>query len=165
MREITKLITFEEIETTLTMTPTAKASGLTGISYEIIKNLSPIVKQKLTGLLNEVIIRGQMSKDWITSYVTLFSKPKDWEGNLDITRLITLIKTVRKLLTKILTERMTMVIYKTNTLSPFNFADLPGGSTLYLIITLKNIIEDTKEKGNPFLIMFQDIKEPLTLSN
>src|SRR5579859_3393157 len=75
-------------------------------------------------------------------------------------RPITLLECPRKLLFKILTNRLTKILGKNrNILEDFNFAALPGSSTIEPINILNNLIEDAREKNKELWIMFQDMSK------
>lgn len=113
--------------------------------------------------MNKILHTGKMQVDWITSYISLLLKSRNWEGSLNLIRPITLIETSRKLLTKILNSRIMTSIEKMKVLSQFNFAELPGGRILYPIKTLQNIIEDTREYKKDFSCFFKILNKHLTL--
>lgn len=72
-------------------------------------------------------------------------KLRDWKGNLNLTRPIILLETIWKLYNKILTNRLTFTIQQYQLISLLNWAELSGGKITYLIITLSNIIEQSRE--------------------
>src|SRR6185437_13381543 len=94
-------ITDNEITQTIASLPNGKACGPTGISYEMIKHIS-------------------------SSCIT---KKNAFDGNLNLTRPISLIEHFRKLYTKILTNRLNHIFSQYPILSLFNYVALPGNST------------------------------------
>lgn len=93
INKIGNKITLEEIENALSNLATKKSPGPLEITNEMLKQLGPQAKNQLLLLLNKVISTGKMPKNWITSYVSLLLKPRDWEGSLNLVLPITLMKT------------------------------------------------------------------------
>lgn len=158
MNTIITTITLKELETALQDLFTKKILSPLEITNEMFKNTEPQAKKYLLSLMNKVLPIGTIPVEWITSYISLLPKSCNWEGSLNLIRPITLMETSRKLLTKILNSRIVAAIEKMNALLQFNFVELPGGRTLYLIKTLQNIIEDTQKYKKDLFLLFQDIK-------
>lgn len=73
------------------------------------------------------------------------AKPKPWNLELKNTRPIVLLDTVRKLLMKILNQRLAKVLKENNVLREPNYATLPGESTFEPIQILNDLMEHIKE--------------------
>ena len=65
-------------------------------------------------------------------------------------------ETTRKCLTKIITNRLSLICKNNNILRGPNFAGLPGESTLEPIQLLNNICEEAREQNKELWILFQD---------
>src|SRR6516162_7844290 len=65
-------------------------------------------------------------------------------------------ETTRKCLTKIITNRLSLICKNNNILRGPNFASLPGESTLKPIQLLNNICEEAREQNKELWILFQD---------
>lgn len=90
---IISTITIEELKTVLQEISTKKVSGPLRITNEMFKNTGPQAKKYLLSLMNKVLHTGTMLADWISSYISLFLKLRDWEGSLDLICPIILIET------------------------------------------------------------------------
>ena len=63
----------------------------------------------------------------------------DWKCHIDKTRPIVLLEILRKILGKILTQRISHIFISHNILKGSNYAGLPGGSTFDPIHTINLI--------------------------
>ena len=66
----------------------------------------------------------------------------DWKCHIDKTRPIVLLEILRKILGKILTQRISHIFISHNILKDGNYAGLPGGSTFDPIHIINLIRED-----------------------
>ncbi len=66
----------------------------------------------------------------------------DWECHIDKIQPIVLLKILRKILGKILTQRISHIFISHNILKEDNYAGLPGGSTFNPIHIINLIRED-----------------------
>src|SRR3990170_2194477 len=85
------------------------AGGLSNITYEIIKECSISMKEILRRFFNKCIKTELMPRDWSKGVIYPIPKPGDWNFNLDKTRPITLLECPRKILMKILTNRLSKI--------------------------------------------------------
>jgi ribonuclease HI len=151
-------ITIQEVEEVISNFNNGKAPGPSQIPYEIYKHMTSMGMEEIIEIFNMVLDTGKVPKDWTTSSVVLIPKPKDWEGNLEITRPITLMETLRKIFTKILNDRLAKILSNHQILSQSNWAGLPGGRTAYPIHILNNLMEDAREQNKELWLLFQDIR-------
>ena len=86
-------------------------------------------------------------------------KPHEWQCDLNNTRPIVLLETVRKLTIKILTKRLSSIIERHEVLKGQNYAALPHESTFEPIRLLDNIINDTKQNKFSCWLLFQDMSK------
>src|SRR6185295_3848456 len=91
----------------------------------------------------------------------MYPIPKDvnWEYSLNNIRLIVLIETFRKIVTKVVTKRLAKVFTERGILKGPNFAGLPGNSTEQPIHILNIIMEEAQEKNKEVWILLQDMKK------
>jgi hypothetical protein len=134
-------ITLEEIKKEITKKKPHSAPGPTDIPYIILKNLGTKSLQVLTIIFNNILSTGETPQDWKKGTIYPIPKPKEWMGDINITRPITLLETARKLFMNILNNRLATVFSQNKILSPNNWAGLPGGSTQQPIHILNNIAE------------------------
>src|SRR3954467_9022888 len=81
---------------------------------------------------------------WKDATIYPIPKPMDWNCSLKNTRPITLLETARKLMTKIMTNRLANTLHRHNVLKGNNYAGLPGGSCHTPIHILESVISDAK---------------------
>ena len=113
------------------------------ISYEIIKYSDLNTIQAITALLNHCLITQTIPKQWKDSHIFPIPKKPTFDGDLNNTRPISLIEHIKKLYTKILTTRLSLIFTSHKILNPHNYIALPSNSTNTLIHILNNIIEDS----------------------
>ena len=107
-----------------------------------MKECNGKMKEILRKFSNKCIKTELMPIDWSKGVIYPIPKPGDWNLNLDKTRPITLLECSRKLLMKILTNRLTKILTEHwEILGDNNFAALPGKSTNEPLHMLNNIME------------------------
>src|SRR5438874_9167937 len=122
------------------------APGISEISYQLIKKVSPKVREYLIEFANKVICEGKFLKKWKLEQIYLIPKSTDWEFNLASTRPIMLLEIFRKLVVRIVQKRLSKVFVEKQILKGANFAGLLSKSTIALIHVLNNIIKDAIQK-------------------
>src|SRR5436305_13280552 len=151
--------TDEEWHTTISALPNDKASGPSGISYEMLKNLSPSLSESLRELVTLCFNSGHISSQWKDTTIYPIPKPTDWNCHLKNTRPICLIETARKLMTKIMTNRLATILSEHKILKGNNYASLFRSSCHTSIHTLESIIHDSNALNKPLFIFLQDISK------
>ncbi len=73
----------------------------------------------------------------------------NWQCDITKTRPLTLLDTMRKVVMKIITNRLSRIIAKHNVLKRNNFAGILGGSTEVPIKIMNMILKDAKENNKP----------------
>jgi hypothetical protein len=96
---------------------------------------------------------------WKLANVYPIPKPKPWGCNLNNTRPITLLETVRKAMVKILNRRLSTIFSQHKVLQGNQFAGLPYSSTFEPIRILNDVIQDAKEEKKDLWILFQDLSK------
>ncbi|KAG9303458.1 hypothetical protein G9A89_013785 [Geosiphon pyriformis] len=89
----------------------------------------------------------------------MIPKPYDWDGILMNIRPIALIETARKILSKILSDRILSACSKFGVLRGDNFSVLKGTSTQSSVFTVSSIVENALEKNREFCLVLQNISK------
>src|SRR5579859_3598277 len=153
-------ITDEEWELTLRSLKLGSAPGFSKIEYIHLQKCSNKMKKILKQFYEKIIEYGILPENWLKGIIYPILKTENWDLELSKIRPIILLECPRKLLFKILTNRLTKILSKNrNILGDFNFVALPGSSTIEPINILNNLIEDTREKNKELWIMFQDMSK------
>ncbi|KAG9301746.1 hypothetical protein G9A89_003292 [Geosiphon pyriformis] len=100
------LINFDKLFRIVSNLPDGKAAGLSGISNELWKHCDILVFNMLLVFLNFCLSEESVPGPWREAWVSIIPKPYEWEGVLTNTHLIALIETARKILSKILSNRI-----------------------------------------------------------
>ena len=107
-----------------------KAPGVSEISYDLIGKSGEKFLDIFRNLINECLQQTYMPKAQQKAQIYPIPKPDEWKGNINKTRPITLLECGRKMLFKILTNRLNKILATNyNILRNNNFAALPGRST------------------------------------
>ena len=162
---LTTPITEDEVLQIISRLPNGKACGPTGISYEMIKHLSHQCITILTALFNRCLSLNTIPQSWKHGRIYPIPKNNAFDGNLNLTRSISLIEHVRKIYTKVLTNRLNKVFSMYPILSPFNYVALPGNSTSIPIHILNNLIEDANCNYKELWLLSQDMSKAYNLVN
>jgi hypothetical protein len=98
--------TEDEVISTINQLPNNKACGPSGISYEMFKHAGPDFLTAITSLFNQCLTSQTIPKQWKEGRIFPISKKPIFDGNLSNTRPISLIEHIKKLYTKLLTNRL-----------------------------------------------------------
>src|SRR2546430_3886268 len=137
--------------------PNNKASGPSGIPYEMLKKLPPSLSNYLKDIVSLCFTSGHIPSQWKDATIFPIPKPTDWNCHLKNTRPICLIETAWKLMTKIMTNRLTTILSEYKILKGNNYAGLSGDSCHTSIHALELIIHDSNALNKPLFIFLQDI--------
>ena len=121
-----------------------KAPGPSGVSNEMIKHVGPKMSKAIWQLVRLCCIYQDIPKGWREATVYPIPKPMDWENNLNKTRPITLLETIRKALVHLINSRLSKIMVHHSILREGNHAGLPGGSTLESLRIVNAILEDAR---------------------
>ena len=149
--------TFTEWQRAINKCSPSSAAGMSGISYRHIKKLHPDVHEQLRIWAGQIFRSGIIPTDWKTSQLFPIPKSTDWHFQLNNTRPILLLECLRKLVIRVLNERLANILTTHDVLKGPNFAGLPGGNTRTPIHILHNIFEHTRETGTECWAVFQDM--------
>ena len=132
----------------------------------MIKNSSKKCKEILRKFYDLCLQLNDIPNQWNQAIVYPIPKPGDWELNLAKIRPITLLETPRKILMKILTNRLSNKLENNyEILKNHNYAGLPGRSTQEPIHTLNALMENARETNKELWILMQDMSKAYDLVN
>ncbi|CAB4409636.1 unnamed protein product [Rhizophagus irregularis] len=117
-----------ELRAVINNSPSQKAPGPSSIPYEWFKLLSTDGISYLCQIMNLCLISADIPEDWRLASIVPIPKPHEFECLLKNTRPIILLETARKLLVKIITNRLSKIMATHQILTGDNFAGLPGSS-------------------------------------
>src|SRR6266496_6434327 len=149
--------TWDEWIETVKLLPNGKAAGLSKISYEMIKYLSDDYQEIIYNFICACIKMNNIPDAWRKATVYLIPKPKPFNSDLNNTRPITLLETMRKAMVALLNQRFTHILKDNNVLKGNQFAGLPTNSTFELIRIINEIIQDVTEKNKELWLLSQDL--------
>jgi ribonuclease HI/endonuclease/exonuclease/phosphatase family metal-dependent hydrolase len=152
-------ITPNEVLSTINQLPNNKACGPSGISYEMLKHIGHQALLTITSLFNRCLNSSRIPKQWKDGRIFPISKKSTFDGNLNNTRPISLIEHIKKIYTKILTNRLNKIFTTHSILNPHNYVALPGNSTNIPIHILNNLIEDATCNGKELWLLSQDMSK------
>jgi ribonuclease HI/exonuclease III len=136
------------------------APGSDGITYEIIRNLSPSFHSRLLALYNRSWTLGRLPVRWKTAVITPIPKPAD----PDNPRPISLLSVVDKVMERMVLPRLT---WKLGPLHDHVRAYLQGRSTndclMQLFISVSD--QDKKRSTHKPIAIFLDLEKAFELSN
>ncbi|KAG9304895.1 hypothetical protein G9A89_010757 [Geosiphon pyriformis] len=127
---VMNLISFDEMFSVILSLPDGKAAGLSGISNEL---------------------------SWRKAWVSMISKPYEWEGVLTNTHPIALIETAHKILSKILSDRISSACNEFDVLQGDNFSVLKGTTMQSPIFAIGSVVKNVLEKNRELWLVLQNM--------
>jgi hypothetical protein len=137
--------TWEEFNETIHGLPNGKATGPSGISYEMIKHASEIMKKVLLKLVILCLEQSEIPSNWKFANVYPIPKPNLGIVNWSI-RTNHLTRHDKKTMVAILNRRLSTIMVNNNVLKGYQFAGLPLKSTFEPLRILNEIIQDAYEE-------------------
>ncbi|KAI3655892.1 hypothetical protein MP638_005069, partial [Amoeboaphelidium occidentale] len=138
--------------------PNKSSPGLSGIPYDILKLINEeTVLKILAKVINLSIQECHLPESLRKGKIILLPKINNWQGELDKLRPITLLETFQKLISGIITTRITKIIDEHNILKGFNFGFRTGCGTNDVLISLRTIIDDANHNKLALFIASLDI--------
>ena len=129
--------------------PNGSAAGLSGIPYELLKNLPESASFYLRQLIINCFRSSSIPSQWKDATIYLIPKPYDWNCYLNNTQLITLLDTTRKIMTKIMNCQLGFILANNNVLKGNNYTSLSGSNCATPIAILESILQDAKSNNKP----------------
>jgi len=125
----------------------------------MLKHSGPTFITAITALFNKCLTSNRIPKQWKEGRIFPISKKPIFDGNLTNTRPISLLEHIKKLYTKLLTNRLNSIFTQHPILSPYNYIALPGNSTAIPIHILNNTIEDAFCNSKQLWLLSQDMSK------
>jgi hypothetical protein len=114
-------------------------------------------------IANASLLSDVIPAKWKLSNIFPISKPQAFEYHMENARLIALLNTCRKVITKFLTNCISSCISSHQFLKGSNFCSLKEENTLTPLITMNNILEDARNNNKELWIATQDMKKAYDL--
>ena len=111
-------MTIDELELALRKINTGKAAGIDLVSNEMLKQLSPLAKEKLLALFNKSWIEGTCPGKWRQGEIIPFPKPGKDAQLTSSYRPICLLSTIGKLMERVIKCRIEWLLEKNGVLDP-----------------------------------------------
>ena len=149
-------LTLDELELALRKIKTGKAAGIDLVSNEMLKQLSPLAKEKLLTLFNKSWIKGICPGKWRLGEIIPFPKPGKDAQLTSSYRPICLLSTIGKLMERIIKCRMEWQLEKDGVLDPSQAGFRKCRSTVEQVGRLTQTIYDGFEDGLKTLVVYVD---------
>ncbi|KAG9290995.1 hypothetical protein G9A89_012867 [Geosiphon pyriformis] len=150
-------ISFNELFGVVSDLSDGKAAGLSGISNELWKHCDRSVLDILLVLLNSCLLYELVLSSWRKAWVSMISKPYKWEDVLTNTYPIALIEMAHKILSKILSNKISSACSVFDILHGNNFLVLKSTTIQSPIFAIGSIVKDALEKNREFWLVLQDM--------
>lgn len=155
--ENTTIFTSEEVRTAITTSKVNKAPGMDGLCTEHLKTSLPYLEPVWTRLINKCIESGNIPNAWRKSIIKLLYKGKGDASKPDSYRGIALESAAFKLLTKLLSQKISDLIEPLLPEEQFGFRK--ARSTLIAAsCLLKDIQERLRDHGKKYVIFIDYTK-------
>ncbi|KAG9293803.1 hypothetical protein G9A89_019141 [Geosiphon pyriformis] len=151
------LISFDEMFGVISNLPEGKMAGLFSISNEFWKHCDKSVLDMLLVFLNFCLISEAVPGSWREAWVSMIPKSYEWEGVLTNTCPIALIETARKILSKILSDQISLAYSTFDVLCRDNFSVLKSTTTQSPIFAIGSVIKNALEKNRELWLVLQDM--------
>ncbi len=110
-QNINDQFTITELKSVIKTLKTQKATGPSDITNEMIKLINnQNTESIILKLVNELLTLDEFPSELNAAKIILIPKKEDWNGELGNIRPITLINTIKKLFSALITKRLTDII-------------------------------------------------------
>ena len=151
--------TLQELEEIINDKNNQSAPGPDQLTYEHFKYIQDTsTLNVLLKLLNNALEHNIWPKENNVATIILLLKKDHYSGSPKELRPITLLQTIRKLLTSLITKRLTTIINQNNLLKGHNFGFTAGRSTNDAINIFRNTIDLANIKQKQFFALLLDVQ-------
>ena len=137
-----------------------KAPGVSGLSHDILKLIrNNEIKEFITHIANDMKENLVVPTNEKIAKMINLPKIMEWAGQRSYLRPITLLETFRKIISKIMNDRITGTIDTNNILKGFNYGFRTGQSTTEALLMIRSIIDLAQIENKDLYIASLDIKK------
>ncbi|KAG9299386.1 hypothetical protein G9A89_014035 [Geosiphon pyriformis] len=152
-------IDFDEFFGVVSNLPDSKAAGLLNILNKLWKHYDKSVLDMLLVLLNCCLSFESVPSPWKEAWILMILKLYEWKGVLTNTCPITLIEMACKILSKILSNKISLVCSTFDVLHGDNFLVLKRTMTQFLIFAIELVIKNALEKNQELWLVLQNMQK------
>jgi len=156
--ELDVSISQDELHTAIKSLRCNKATGLDGISNEMLKNCNKNILIAVLKLFNYILSSSIFPSDWGKSIISVIFKSGD-KGSCDNYRGISISSCIGKLFAVILNKRLTQYALKHNLIPKNQIGFMPRARTSDHIFTLKCAVEKYLRKKKRLYVCFVDLRK------
>lgn len=157
--EIAGKIKDEELSEILKRMGKNKAPGISGITVEMISNMTERLTKAFLSLLDNCLVEGVCPENWCINLIIPLPKGSNFLGDLNQIRPITLLEVPKKIFLAILTHRICNGLASQNLLSGINYGYSKGISASFASLSLKSAIDQAQKRKQQIIIAKLDIKK------
>jgi hypothetical protein len=152
-------ITPGELRSTLRRLPRGKAPGKSGLVNELWTHVGTRCENELRLLLlNECLRLEDIPTPWKQSVIVPIPKTAEFTGNLDQLRPIALLESSRKILSAILTRRLSQAMEKHRVLRGLNLGFRANRQAADLAFAIQGLCEASRVAGKPIELLSLDVR-------
>ena len=153
VEEITEQEILNALDTTSDTSP-----GSDKVKFSVLKRLPEVAIKYLKYLYNSILNGHQIPEDWKRVVVVPIPKPGRDHTSVEGYRPISLLNCTRKIMEKIILNRMEWWIERRSALDPFQFGFRKRRGTAQCLFALVGEIQESFLSGNVAVAVFADIK-------
>jgi hypothetical protein len=157
--ELTREISLQELKNTIQEMPNNKSGGTDQIPYKLLKLWDDEILETVRFEMNVWMMEKKIPKNWKEGKMILLKKPNG-TNEINTQRPITLLKTIYKIWSKILTTRINYYMDQNNVIQKRTQSGFAKEREIQTKIeNLIMIIEDAKEHNKDIAILTTDISK------
>jgi len=156
--ELDVMVTLDELKQTLQELKNEKAIGLDGISNELLKCMTSNGQKYLLAFVNKCFEQRKMPNELKSGRVKLLFKGGDARLPVNY-RPITVNSVYAKVMTKIITKRMTYLVERENILQHSQFGFRKNMSTGEAVVVMNTMITQSKLLKHNLFLAFVDLEK------
>jgi len=148
-------IQWEDFEFYIHHLPRHKSAGGDGVPYEVIRGASLPVRQLIHRCLNRLLTGAAIPRTWAKGLVRLLEK-REPVYQLENLRPVTLLRTIYKLHTGVVNNRVQWELEENGILEPTQDGFRPGRQTRKAVARLQYFLEESRRGGQEVYVCFVD---------